>query len=111
MAELITFGIAPRALYVELRTDGDVFSPPNSKNETKNLLHSAADLVHDLLPAAKVTLRNNNTFEYPGIHRLWEVASRHQHLPRYTILLFAVKGCGMVHILLFVVKKTRDSRV
>lgn len=96
MAELITFGIAPRALsiHVELSTDEDVFSPLNSKNEAKNVLHSAADLVHDLLPAAKVTLRNNNTFEYPGIHRLWEVASRHQRLPRSTILLY-FHGKGM----------------
>lgn len=95
MAELITFGIAPRALsiHVELSTDGDVFSPPNSKNETTNILHSAADLVLDLLPAAQVTLHNKNTFEYPGIHRLWEVANSH-HLPRSTILLY-FHGKGM----------------
>jgi hypothetical protein len=98
MAELTTFGIASRALsiHVELSTDGDIFSPPNSKNQTMNVLDLAAKIVQALVPKAKVTVGNNNTFEYPGIHRVWELANLHPNLPPSTILLY-LHGKGTVN--------------
>lgn len=99
MAELRTFGLASRALsiHVELSTDGDLFAPSNYLNkENTNVLDTAAEIVQALVPTAKVAVHSNNTFEYPGIHRVWEVATQHSDLPASTVLLY-FHGKGMVN--------------
>ncbi|EWM20256.1 hypothetical protein Naga_100345g5 [Nannochloropsis gaditana] len=98
MAEMVTFGIAGRAasIYVELSTDGDVFLLPNSNNKSINVLEAASDIVNSLLPTAKVTVWNKNTFEYPGIHRLWEIAHYDEYQDDSTVLLY-FHGKGMVN--------------
>lgn len=83
MEDLVQSGLssAAEAIYVELSIDGQ----DELDGTVSKYMFEAAELVHGVLPTARIVTHFDNQFEYPGIHRVWQLG---QKLPPSALILY-----------------------